>query len=406
MKHILIVTQYFWPETFQINYVVKKLSKKNIKITVLTCLPNYPEGEIYEKYKNIKKLYFEKYENIDVYRCPVIPRKNASSLNLVKNYISFVYYGIKFFNKIKFKKKIDYILTYSTSPITSNLPAIFLKKKLNTKLAIWLQDIWPESIEATGHLNSKFLLNLINILVKYILNSADIILVPSKSFIKNTRNKTNQKVIYCPNSFYSTNYKNEINNYSKKILDSLKGRKNYIYSGNIGKAQNIELLVNAAEVLHNESNIQLVLIGNGSESEKVTELINKKKLKNIKKFNSIPYQDLEQISEKADGFLIMLKKHSLFDLYIPNKFQNYLKLKKPIIGCVSGEVKKIISENHIGFISKQDDYVDLANKILKASKLNSNELKRIKKNSQYLIDNYFSSNAQINNLLNAMDLHE
>ena len=132
-------------------------------------MPNYPSGKIPAKYKYINKLYTEKYKNIKIYRCPIYPRKDSNFLNLCLNYLSFVFYGIRYFKDLNINKKIDHILTYSTSPITANLPAIYLKKKYNNKLSIWVQDLWPDSVQSTGYIKNSFLIFLINLLVKFII---------------------------------------------------------------------------------------------------------------------------------------------------------------------------------------------------------------------------------------------
>lgn len=400
MKNLILCTHHFWPETFQINSVAENLAKKkNIKLTVLTGLPNYPDGEIYKKYKKINKLYQENYKNINIYRCPVIPRKKGNALNLIINYLSFIIFGIIYFNKIKFKKKIDYILTYSTSPITSNLTAIFLKKKYNTKLAIWLQDIWPESVEATGHIKNKFILKIILLIVKYILKNADIIFVPSKGFIKNTFNKVkNKKIVYIPNSCFN-NPKNLKNNLPKKLDYLLKKKKCFVYSGNIGKAQNISSIVDAAEKLKNKKNIFFIIIGNGSEKKNIQQKIQLLELKNILMIPQSSYDDVIKISTRASGLLITLENHWLFNLYIPNKFQNYLRLKIPILGSIDGEVAKIINKKKIGFACAPNNVNQFAKNIIKVSNLKSREIKKIRNNCKRLLIDEFSSKRQIEKIL-------
>jgi len=399
MKNIIISTQYFWPETFQINTVAENLSKKNIKVTVLTGLPNYPFGKIFKKYKNVKHLYKEKYKNITIYRCPVYPRKNGSTFNLIINYLSFVYYGIKFFRKIKFDNHIDCIISYSTSPITSNLTAIFLKKKIKTKLFIWLQDIWPESVSATNHIKNKFLLNIIELLVRFILNKADIIFVPFKSFIKNTQKKAGKKqIVYLPNTGFS--FKKNNKKIPKKLNLILSNYKCFTYTGNIGKAQNIELIVNTASHLKNFQNIFFLIIGEGSEKKKIKEYIYKKNLKNILLFSQISSEVSQKVCRKSHGQIITLKNHKLFNMYIPNKFQNYLLTGKPIIASLNGELSKIIKSNKIGFASSANNLSGFKKNILKVSKMSKNEMKLIKIKSEQLYKSEYSHYAQIKKILN------
>ena len=127
-RKILIVTHHFWPENFLINEVALRFSKLKNQVTVITGLPNYPSGKIFHKYKNWKSLNSEKFKNIRIIRFPIIPRKSGNFYNLIINYISFIISGIYYLRKYKFKNKFDHIFVYSTSPVTSAIIGIYLKK--------------------------------------------------------------------------------------------------------------------------------------------------------------------------------------------------------------------------------------------------------------------------------------
>ena len=208
-KKILLVTQYFWPESFSINEICLELSKKH-SIQVLTGKPNYPKGKIFKGYTK-GKIKIENYKKIKIFRVPLAPRKKNTFFNLIQNYFSFVFNAIFFGRKFKFDD-FDHILVYATSPITSAIPAIFLKFKYKKKLTVWVQDLWPESVKATGYIKNNLLIYFISILVKLIYFFTDVILIQSKAF----RNKVNQytnnnKIIYHPNSFKVPNTKSKIN---------------------------------------------------------------------------------------------------------------------------------------------------------------------------------------------------
>ena len=100
---ILIVSQYFWPEYFRINDLAKELSKNKIEVDVLTGLPNYPHGKIFDEYKKNKKNY-SRLDDVNIYRIPIIPRFSGSNINLFFNYISFLVSGIVF-GLFKLRKK-------------------------------------------------------------------------------------------------------------------------------------------------------------------------------------------------------------------------------------------------------------------------------------------------------------
>ena len=189
-KSILVISQYFWPEKFHINDVCEELNDIGHKVQILTGKPNYPSGKIFKGYKK-NNCYVDKYKNLDVFRVPLQPRNNATSFDLIKNYLSFIinatYYGIKF----KYNK-FDTILFFGTSPITSAIPAIILKLIYKTKLIIWVQDLWPQNLKSTGHIKNRFILKLVDILVRIIYFCGNKILVQSillKIYLKANKEK-------------------------------------------------------------------------------------------------------------------------------------------------------------------------------------------------------------------------
>ena len=163
-KSILVISQYFWPEKFHINDVCVELKNIGHNVQVLTGKPNYPKGKVFKGYKE-ENVKIEKYKNICVYRVPLKPRGNSTKFDLIKNYFSFIYNGIIYGSRFKLEK-FDKILFYGTSPILSAIPAIILKFIYGKKLIIWVQDLWPQSIVATGYVKSKILLYIINLIVK------------------------------------------------------------------------------------------------------------------------------------------------------------------------------------------------------------------------------------------------
>ena len=149
---ILIVSQYFYPENFRINDLALELKKRGHEITVLTGLPNYPKGEYFEGYDDTKNCD-EVWNDIPVYRCKLRPRKTGS-VNLIRNYVSFVIEANKKLKKLQ-NRDFDLIYVFEVSPITVALPAIKLKNKKNIPIIINIQDLWPENIVAvTGMTNS------------------------------------------------------------------------------------------------------------------------------------------------------------------------------------------------------------------------------------------------------------
>ena len=163
---ILVISQYFYPETFRINDIVKELVKRGHTITVLTGLPNYPEGKIYDGYEKAYQKT-EDYYGATVHRCKLRPRKKGA-FNLALNYLSFVIQAKKTLKLIR--PEFDVVFFYEPSPISSGIPAVWYGKKHHIKTVIYNLDIWPDCVRDSrgGKVMSKK--NPIYLVAKFISN--------------------------------------------------------------------------------------------------------------------------------------------------------------------------------------------------------------------------------------------
>ncbi len=153
---ILIVTQYFWPETFRINDLAQGLIERGHQVTVLTGLPNYPGGKFFEGY-GYRGPYRQDYGGVDVIRVPLIPRGNGGGFQLALNYFAFAVSGAVL-APLRCRGSFDAILVFEPSPITVGVPAIVLRALKRVPLLFWVQDLWPESLSATGAVKSRWVM--------------------------------------------------------------------------------------------------------------------------------------------------------------------------------------------------------------------------------------------------------
>lgn len=397
--NILILSQYFWPEHFLINDLASELSKKN-NIYVVTGRPNYPSGEIYSGYE-FNDLFFElKKKNIKICRVPNRPRKNANALSLFLNYLSFIYNVIKFRKKIINEFEFDLIYFFGTSPITSAIPGIILKKIKQKPLVLWVQDLWPGVLKSTGFIKNKFILNLINKIVIKIYQESDLILTQSQSFRDEIiKNIDSSKVIFFPNCMKSKRIikpnKKEINNVLLKVLDS---NFCFTFAGNIGKVQDYNSILYLAHNLIKIKNIAFVIIGFGSSYEKFKLDADKKKLTNIYFFEFIENKFIKFYLNKSKALLLNFYNDDVLNKTIPGKFQAYLEAAKPVIASANGEIKKIININKLGFCSSAGDYQQLKKNMLNFYNLRSNEIIEIENNCR----NYFLENYELSIMTNKL----
>jgi colanic acid biosynthesis glycosyl transferase WcaI len=180
---VLIVTQYFWPENFRINDLVQGLKERGHELSVLTGLPNYPQGRLYKNYGFVSGPYRDDYEGIPVHRVPLVTRGASRGLRLALNYASFAL-AASVLAPFRVRERFDAILAYEPSPITVALPAIALRRLRGKPLAFWVQDLWPETLSATGAVRSPRILSAVRSLVRFIYRRCDRVLVSSPGFVQ------------------------------------------------------------------------------------------------------------------------------------------------------------------------------------------------------------------------------
>ena len=377
---ILVVTQYFWPEQFKINDLCEGLIERGHDVTVFTGLPNYPEGKFFKGY-SLKGPYTETVGKIKIIRSPLIPRGKNKSIYLALNYISFCLFST-LLAPFLVRGKYDKIFIYQVSPIFAALPAVLLKYIKKAPIIIWVTDLWPESLEATGVVKNKRLLSIVGLFVKFIYKHSDKIYISSQGFAKKIKamGVKEEKIKFWPQwaeSFFS-------NNEAKSSFQDERIPAGFIvmFAGNIGSAQDFKTIVEAAILLKEKAHIQFVILGDGlmrQWAEK--EIIHHGLQKTFNFLGRKPIESMPYYYSKADAMLVSLTDTELFSITIPSKVQTYLASGKPIIAALNGEGAQIINEWKAGLSCPATNPLELAKTIEKMSLLSKEELEQMGKNS-------------------------
>ena len=397
----LIVSQYFYPENFRINDFALSLVKKGHSVTVITGLPNYPKGKLFGDFKLFLS---EDYKGIKIYRVPLIPRGNASSIRLVLNYLSFLVSSIIFSPFMLLNQKFDIIFSTNYSPATVGITGVFLAKIKNAKNALWVQDLWPQSLEATGAITSKSVIKLVDRMMHWIYLRNDFIFSQSRSFLDSIRSYGVQedKLFYLPNWAEDVfiNKKDDSQGVAANNIDNDKFT--LMFAGNLGEAQSLETILDALTLL-NEEDLQVLILGEGRKQNWIKGRIKELKLEGkIKMLGSYPLKDMPAFFRKADFMLVTLKKDDIFASTIPGKIQSYLLSGKPIISALDGEGARVISESGSGFNCNSEDYHSLAKNIRRAIKLSNTEKKEMGDNGREYYYRNFDREKLINNFINTL----
>lgn len=354
--NILVVCQYYYPEPFRITDICEELVKTGHKVTVLTGLPNYPEGVILKDYRKFKKRK-EIINGVNVIRCFEIGRGN----NKYKLFLNYLSYTISGSLKILFcREKFDVILVNQLSPVLMAIPAILYKSKYKKRILLYCLDLWPASLVAGGINSNSIVYKIFYKISCWIYNSVDKILVTSNMFTEylNSVIKVNtDKIEYLP-QYAEDIFKPEDN------IDKDYSKFNFVFAGNIGDMQSVETIILAANELKFNDNIFFHILGDGSKLNECKELAKKLNLQNLKFYGRKKLEDMPYYYGIADAMLVTLKDDNILSYTLPGKVQSYMAFGKPIIGSINGETNKIINENKCGLCCSAEDYKTLSSIII------------------------------------------
>ncbi|MGN0402294.1 MAG: glycosyltransferase family 4 protein [Acetatifactor sp.] len=390
-QRILVISQYFYPEEFRINDICKEWVKRGHEVTVVTGIPNYPQGRFYDGFGWFHRRQ-EEYEGIHIVRLPIIPRgKNAVMLML--NYISFVISG--FFWKVFTGIKADKVFIFEVSPMTQALVGVWYAKKRGIPCFIYVQDLWPENVEVVTGIHNKQVIHAIDKMVDYIYKNCKKIFATSPSFAKKLEERKSvledgkSKMIYWPQ--YAEEFYHPVD---KKVLPDIgeDGGFKIIFTGNIGYAQGLDILPQTACILKERGvNCTFVIVGDGrykTEFEHEIEVYDVQmmfRLLGRKRPEEIPYY-----LAWCDVAFISFANNSLFEMTIPAKLQSYMACGIPVLAAAMGETKRIIEEAECGIVCKLGDPQALVDGIIEFMNNSENHICKMSGNALMYFKQFFS----------------
>ncbi len=389
---ILIISQYFWPEQFRINDITKDWAARGYNVDVLTALPNYPTGKIFEEFKKNKKNYNE-YYGAKIIRIPAFPRGSGSKIRLSINYLSFFLFSL-FYLIFKINKKYDIIFTFAISPVSIGLISNLFSFFSNSKTVIWVLDLWPDVLKETGIIKNKFLYDILKKTISSIYANSDLIFTHSKSIKKEIERYNN---LAYPIILHSWPEKVIQHNTYSNLINRDKNCLTIMFTGAIGEYQNLENVIKTVKKFKLEE-CRLFIVGEGREKLNLVNYTIKEKAKNIFFLPYVSFNNLVKFTNHADIFLVSLKPGKVGSYSVPGKLYTYLYAKKPVLGYIQGETKEIIEENNYGMVADPNNSNDLKKKIRLFIDLKKN--KKLRKTFNYTVNNKELSKKNCLNLLN------
>jgi glycosyltransferase involved in cell wall biosynthesis len=397
--NILIITQYFWPENFRINDLALGLIAKGHQVTVLTGMPNYPDGRFFSGYGIFKKRV-EDYYGVKVLRVPLVPRGKSKGWQLAFNFFSFAFMA-SLLASFYCRGTFDVIFVFEVSPVTVGIPAIVLKKFKKIPIVFWVLDLWPESLLSAGGIKSVWILRWVGGLVNFIYRQCDRILVSSQAFIPSIKAMGGEpgRIGYFPNWAEMLYEPIQISREADKYVGLPSGFR-VMFAGNIGTAQDFGTILEAAENLKGYPSIQWLILGDGRMFEWVKEQVRQRGLSNnVHLLGYHPLETMTHFFASADVMLVTLKHDPIFSLTVPGKIQSYLACGKPIVAAIDGEGGRLVKESGAGLASPAGNGEALAKAVLAMYHMPKAERENMGKRGR----DYYESNFERNMLIHRLE---
>ena len=395
--HILVITQYFWPENFRINDLVAELVERSHHVTVLTGIPNYPDGNVFEEFSSEQDRFFN-YKGADIIRVPMVAR-GQGNFRLMLNYLSFAI-SASLVGAWRLRgRKFDIIFTFQGSPVTVGLPAVLMRSIKRAPSAIWVLDLWPESLEAVGAVRNRLLLKIVSKLVKFIYTRCDLILAQSKSFIPQIQKYvcTRVPVRYFPS--WAELIFDVANAVPSKVVPFQVDRFNVMFAGNIGDAQDFPSILGAAELLKKFPHIRWLVVGDGRVASWVANEVKRRNLQeSLLLLGRHPLEQMPSFFKHADVLLVSLKDHPIFSMTIPGKLQSYLAAGIPVVAMLNGEGSDVVKNSGCGLACAAGDEFGLADAVLRLSKMGVEERQALGRNGLSMSKREFNRQLLMNQL--------
>lgn len=355
---IMVVCQYYAPEPFRVTDICEELVRRGHEVSVVTGVPNYPEGRIYPGYERGKRKD-EVVNNVKIHRCWTIPRKNGTLWRFL-NYFSYPLSSSIYVQSKKCSAAdggdYDVVFINQLSPVMMASAGIAYKKKHHVPIVLYCLDLWPESLTAGGIERGSAVYRVFHRISERIYTQIDRILVTSRMF-KGYLNREfgidEASVAYLPQ-------------YAEGLFEPLPYKEadafDFVFAGNVGALQSVDTILNAAAILKNEP-VHFHIVGGGSELESLKTLAQELTLENVTFYGRRPVEEMPNYYAMADAMLVTLKADPVLSLTLPGKVQSYMAAGKPIIGAIDGETSEVIRKAQCGFCGVAEDSETLAENI-------------------------------------------
>jgi glycosyltransferase involved in cell wall biosynthesis len=385
---ILLLSQHFWPESFRINDVAADLRALGHEVTVLTGQPNYPDGAVFSGYR-AASTGMQRHDGLEIHRVPLVPRGRGSALRLVANYLSFIASAAAVGAWRLRARSFDVVFVYATSPLLQAIAAIVLARLKRCALVTWVQDLWPQALQVTGYVRHPRLLAGVARVVRWIYARNDLLLLQSRAFLAPVRELAPASVPlrYHPNPGDRLAMPAAAD--APPALRLAEGF-NVVFAGNLGTAQGLDTVLDAAERLLGEApSIRIVLVGSGQRDAWLAEQVRERALANVQLPGRFAPEAIAGILAQASALLVCLAGDAMVGLTVPSKVQTYLAAGRPIVAALDGEGARVVLEAGAGLACPPGDGAALAATLRRLQAMPAADRERMGASGRHYHDEHF-----------------
>lgn len=367
--HILLISQWYLPEPQKlVGELAESLQESGHRVTVLTGFPNWPAGRVYPGY-SCRHWQRETIHGVSVVRVPMYPDHSKSALRRVASLLSFAAAATVFAPFLIARPDVIHVL----QPVTAVFPAWLLGKLWGVPVTLEVQDMWPETLRATGLVRRPWLLQIVNRYTTWAYRRCSAIRVISEGFRQNLLGKgvSPRNLVVIPNWVDTTFYRPPADD--RAPPEENEQRFKVIFAGAIGAAQDLDTLVDAAQLLRDLPRLQFLIAGDGVDRRRLEAKAQDLALDSVRFFGWKPEEEMPGFLGQADVLLLHLRDDPLFRITIPHKTYIYLAMGRPILGAVEGDAAEVIKAAGAGIPCRPSDPIDLAAAVRKIASMHKTD---------------------------------
>ena len=400
---ILFFSHYFPPEVnapaVRTYEHCREWVRQGHEVHVVTCIPNHPQGRVYEGYDPSLATQREEMDGVQVHRVWTYIAPNKGFLRRTLDYMSYMFSAALVSLRLP---RPDVIV--ATSPQFFCACAGFLASKI--KRAPWvfeLRDLWPESIVAVGAIRNPLVIGALEAIELFLYDDSEHIVSVTKAFRKNLvgRGVDSNRVEVVTNGIDPNMWGGLTKEAARAELDLPEDQFIASYIGTHGMAHNLETLLGAAEALRDEEEIHFITAGDGAEFENLKQLRREKGLDNVTMLGQVPREQARLYLHASDASLVLLRDSDLFKTVIPSKIFEAMAAGNPVLLGVDGEARAIVEDAQAGVFIEPENAEELARTTLRL-KESPERCQELGQNGREAVRKRFDRKKLANKMLNCL----